>query len=127
MYAISAKIKRIREQLNGLQGGNDEACLEGICFNVLFKCQKVAFSALTLLVVQQEDHLAFKKLSDEGMVICLQGGGNELHMVQLIQLMPLPPHHRLLHYNPEWFCFTGSGLPRLSWKQASLSLFSLLL
>jgi len=36
------------------------------------------------------------------MVICLQRGANDLHMVQL---MPLPPYHILLQYNPEWFTF----------------------
>ena len=36
------------------------------------------------------------------MVICLQRGANNLHMVQL---MPLPPHHLLLHQNPEWLSF----------------------
>ena len=34
------------------------------------------------------------------MVICLEQGANDLHMVQL---MPLPPRHLLLHQNPEWF------------------------
>jgi len=34
------------------------------------------------------------------MVICLEQGANDLHMVQL---MPLPPHHLLLRYNPDWF------------------------
>ena len=34
------------------------------------------------------------------MVICLEQGANDLHMVQL---MPLPPHHLLLQQNPEWF------------------------
>ena len=29
------------------------------------------------------------------MVICQEQGANDLHM---IQLMPLPPHHLLLHY-----------------------------
>jgi len=32
-------------------------------------------------------------------VVCLQQGANDLHMVQM---MPLPPHHLLLHQNPEW-------------------------
>ena len=49
------------------------------------------------------------------MVICLEQGVNDLHMVQL---MPLPPHHLLLHYNPEWFCLSGATLPRLSLKEA---------
>jgi len=31
---------------------------------------------------------------DAGVVICLEWGANHLHMVQL---MPLPPHHLLLH------------------------------
>jgi len=34
------------------------------------------------------------------MVICLKRGVNDLHMVQL---MPPPSYHLLLHYNPEWF------------------------
>ena len=47
-----------------------------------------AFSALTLLVGQQEGHPACKKLSGgvRGMVICLERGA-DLHMAQL---MPLP-------------------------------------
>ena len=36
------------------------------------------------------------------MVICLERGANDLHMVQL---MPLPPHHLLLQQNPEWLSF----------------------
>jgi len=49
------------------------------------------------LVGHQEEHLACKKLTGEvlpGVVICLEQGANELHMVQL---MPLPPYHLLLH------------------------------
>jgi len=49
----------------------------------------LAFSALTLLVGQQEGHPACKKLSGEvltGVVICLEHGA-DLHMAQL---MPLP-------------------------------------
>ena len=49
-----------------------------------------------------------------GMVICLEWGANDLHMVQL---MPLPPHHLLLHWNPDWFHLSAAGLPRLSWKR----------
>jgi len=36
------------------------------------------------------------------MVIHLECGAHDLHMVQL---MPLPPHHLLLQENPEWFTF----------------------
>jgi len=42
------------------------------------------------------------------MVICLERGANDLHMVQL---MPLPLHHVLLHYNPEWFCLSDASFP----------------
>jgi len=44
------------------------------------------------------------------MVICLKRGANDLHM---IQLMPLPSHHLLLHYSPEWSNLSGtnSGCP----------------
>ena len=36
------------------------------------------------------------------MVICLERGANDLHMVQL---MPLPPRHLLLQQNLEWLSF----------------------
>jgi len=35
----------------------------------------------------------------------------------MVQLLPLPPHHLLLHENPEWFCLSGAGLPKLAWKK----------
>ena len=35
-------------------------------------------------------------------IICLQLGANDLHMVKL---MPLPPHHLLLQQNTEWYMF----------------------
>jgi len=43
-----------------------------------------------------EEHQASKKYEwwGAGVVICLQQGANDLHIVQL---MPLPPHHLLLH------------------------------
>jgi len=49
-----------------------------------------AFSALTLLVGREEEHLARKKIEwwGTGVVTCLECGANDLHMVQL---MPLPP------------------------------------
>jgi len=62
--------------------------------SLLLCLQCYAFSALTLLVGGQEEHPAREKLSDgTGMVIYLECGANDLHMVQL---MPLPPHHLLL-------------------------------
>ena len=48
------------------------------------------------------------------MVICLQRGAYDLHMVQL---MPLPPHHLLLRYNRDRFDLSGAGLPRSFWKR----------
>jgi len=56
----------------------------------------VAFSALTVLGGHQEERLACKKIElwDAGVVICLEQGASDLHMVQP---MPLPPDHLLLH------------------------------
>ena len=42
------------------------------------------------------------------MVICLERGANDLHVVQL---MPLPPHHLLLQQNPEWFILLLTAYP----------------
>jgi len=71
-------------------------------------CCIYAFSALTLLVRRQEEHPACKKIQwwGAGVVICLKWGANDLHMVQL---MPQPPHHLLLHQNLDWFNLSGHG------------------
>jgi len=65
-----------------------------------------------LLVGWQEGHPACKNLHGEIlawlMVICLERGANDLHMVQL---MPLPPHNLLLQQNPEWFTFLVPAYP----------------
>jgi len=49
-------------------------------------------------VVEFSDFCHIKRITLEwwgtGMVISLERGANDLHMVQL---MPLPPHHLLLH------------------------------
>ena len=50
-----------------------------------------------------------------GMVICLERGANDLHMVQL---MPLPPHHLLLQQNPEWFILLVPAYPGCPGKKA---------
>ena len=42
------------------------------------------------------------------MVICLERGENDLHMVQL---MPLPYHHLLLHWNPDAGAASLPGCP----------------
>jgi len=49
------------------------------------------------------------------MVICLEQGVTDFHM---IQLLPLLPHHSLLHKNPDWFNLSGAGLPGCPGKQA---------
>ena len=49
------------------------------------------------------------------MVICLQRDANDLHMVQLLAL---PLHCLLLHYNPDWFNLSGAGLPGCLEKEA---------
>jgi len=55
------------------------------------------------------------------MVIYLERGA-DLHMAQLM-LLPLTiscsSKSRLVL--PEWFCFSGAGLPRLSWKKRPLN------
>ena len=38
------------------------------------------------------------------MVVCLERGANDLHMVQQ---MSLPPHHLLLQQNSEWYLLVG--------------------
>ena len=68
-----------------------------------------AFSALTLLVWQQEGHPACKNWVVRYWCGYLEQGANGLHIVQL---MPHPPHHLLLHWSPESFTFV------LSWKKA---------
>ena len=49
------------------------------------------------------------------MVVCLERGANDLHMVQL---MPLPPHHLLLKQNPEWFILLLPAYPGCPGKKA---------
>ena len=73
------------------------------CYLLIWNWQwLIAFSALMLLVGRQKERRACKKIEwcGAGVVICLERGANDLHMVQL---MPLPSHHLLLHWNPDWF------------------------
>jgi len=73
---------------------------------------------LTLLVGQQEGHPACKNLSGGVLAWFCLGQGADLYIAHL---MPLPltiscfSKSRLVL--PEWFCFSGAGLPRLSWKK----------
>ena len=58
------------------------------------------------------------------MVICLEQGANDLHMVQH---MPLPPHHLLLQQNPEWFILLVPAYPGCPGKRlfACVSVYAL--
>jgi len=47
-------------------------------------------------------------------VISLERGANDLHIVQL---MPLPPRH-LFHKNPDWFNLSGATYPGCHGKEA---------
>ena len=50
------------------------------------------------------------------MVICLEQGANDLH---IIQLMPLPPESLAPAKSRMVYRYlSGAGLPRLSWKKA---------
>jgi len=59
-------------------------------------------------------HLAKLQWWCAGVVICLQWSVNDLHMVQL---MPQPPIISCFIRNTEWFCLSGTTLPRLSRKR----------
>ena len=49
------------------------------------------------------------------MVVCLEQGANDLHMVQL---MSLPPRRLLLQQNPEWFILLVPTYPGCPEKKA---------
>ena len=74
-----------------------------IVYKVVDECV-CAFSALTLLVGRQEEHLACKKLSDEVLAwfLCLEQGTNHSHMAPL---MPLPLDHL------EWYLLLVLAYP----------------
>jgi len=55
--------------------------------------QAFAFSDLTLLDIRRRIWAIKNVQRGAGVVICLEQGANDLHMVKL---MPLPPHHFLL-------------------------------
>jgi len=75
-----------------------------------------SFSALTLLVGQQEGHLACKKTEwwGTGIVIWLEQGANDLH---LVQLMPSATPSSLTPVKSRMVYLSGAGLPRLSIKR----------
>ena len=54
-----------------------------------------------------------------GMVICLERGATDLHMVQLMWLPP--PSSFVVPVKSRIFYLSGTGLPRLSWKLRPLN------
>ena len=70
-----------------------------------------AFSALTLLVGQQEGHSACKKTDwwVAGVVICLEQGA-DLHMAQLMPLPLTVSCFSKIHL--DWFYLSGTGPPK---------------
>ena len=52
------------------------------------------------------------------MVVCLERGANDLHMVRMVRLMPLPPCDLLLQQNPEWFILLVLAYPGCPGKKA---------
>jgi len=53
---------------------------------------------------------------DAGVVICLCQGA-DLHMAQLILPFTISCSSKSRLVLPEWFRFSGAGLPGLSWKK----------
>jgi len=76
---------------------------------IIFVKYFTAFSALTLLVGQQEGHPVCKKTEwwGAGVVVSLEQGA-DLHMAHL---MPLPLTASLHQKNPDWFYLSGTGSP----------------
>jgi len=78
--------------------------------------ERLAFSALMLLVGWQEGHPACKNWVVGYWHVYLHGARCKwLHMVQL---MPQPPHHLLLQQNPEWFTFLVPAYPGCCGKRS---------
>ena len=79
-------------------------------FPIFHLCIAIAFSALTLLVGQQEGHPACKKTEwwGAGVVACLEQGA-DLHMAQLI---PLPLTVSCFSKIQIGFYLSGTGSPR---------------
>jgi len=86
-------------------------CTCHVCFTInLLTTYCCLFSALTLLVGQQEGHPASKKLFEwwgAGVVICLERGA-DLHMAQL---MPLPLTIRKIQIEFTFLVLADPGCP----------------
>jgi len=89
-----------------------------------FYVSSLAFSALTLLVGWQEGHLACKKLSGAMLVWLFVWGEMQICIcpadaTATRHSLSCSSKSRLVL--PEWFCFSGAGLSRLSWKKRPLN------
>jgi len=56
-----------------------------------------AFTGLTLSTGRHEEHLACKKFSREVLACLSVWSKTQMIYLLMVQLMPLPPHHLLLH------------------------------
>jgi len=79
------------------------------------------FSALTLLVGHEEEHPACKYSVVRCWCGYLSGARCRLFAYGPADATAIPKPHRLLpHLNADWFYFSGTGLPRLSWRNRLL-------
>jgi len=77
-----------------------------------------AFSALTLLVGRQEEHLACKNWVMRCWCGYLSGARFRVFAYGPADATAVSKAHNLLpHLNPDWFYLSGTGLPRLSWRR----------
>jgi len=77
-----------------------------------------AFSALTLLVRNQEEYPACKNWVMRCWCSKLSGMRCRLFAYGLFDATAIPkPHHLLPHLNPDWFYLSVTSLPSLSWKR----------
>jgi len=89
-------------------------CSGTVCHGIFgFLVKRV--SDLTLLVGRQEKHLAYKNW----LIECWHGylSGVRCKWFAYGPAHATATHHLLFHWNPEWFCLSGAGLPGLSWKK----------
>jgi len=77
-----------------------------------------AFGALTLFVGRQEEHPACNNWVMRCWCGYLSGARCRLFAYGPADATAIPkPRHLLPHLNPDWFYFSGTVLPRLSWKR----------
>ena len=89
------------------------------CIAVLYSLSTFVFSALTLLVGRQEEHPACKNWVTRCWCGYLSGVRCRLFAYGPANATVVPkPRYLLPHLNPDWFYLSGTGSPRLSWKEA---------